>query len=396
MTLKPSQIHAILEAKQDDFTRFDRRSLTALTQYRAALAELTEMSLQDLQDQQQQMTLAGDAGASVIESFGGAHHAVLPCGLTWNSREHSMTWVQETLTGVTTFAVDGSQIFPSKDLSIPVALVQIGWFENPHSANGMYEKDIDVDVMTPSDLKAHHSGEPVDRRVNFRRLEMEINRLVQYIEDHAEAVANGDRFLIFFDGSLAATFANDFEPKLRQDYVNCFLNLLRASQTHRVPLVGYVDTTYAHDLTVMLKQVFELPDAPSIHDAQLVNPYMKWGDRTPLMRSQRSGIVRDYEDQANQLTFTYLKTTRDGYPARLEMPLWMYEERLVDQVVNWVRGEVIIGGGYPYAIETADQTAVLRSDDRQVFFRILQEWSESLDLNLRLSRKMVSKVRRRR
>ena len=71
-----------------------------------------------------------------------------------------MAWVRQTLSGVTTFAVDGSQIFPSKDISIPVALVQIGWFENPHDDTGFYEKDIDVDVMTPSELKASHSGEP--------------------------------------------------------------------------------------------------------------------------------------------------------------------------------------------------------------------------------------------
>ena len=394
MTLKPSQIHALLHAKQDEFTSFDRRSLNALKQYRQGLVDLPTLSPLELYQRQ---TAAGDglSGASPLEGWAGANHGVLSCDCRWNSREDSMAWVRQTLSGVTTFAVDGSQIFPSKDLSIPVALVQIGWFENPHDATGFYEKDIDVDVMTPSDLKASHSGDPVDRRVNFRRSQMEIDRLVQYMEDRAEAVADGHRCLVFFDGSLAATFAKNFEPELCKDYVQCFLKLLRASQNYRVPLVGYVDTTYASDLTVMLQQVFALPKIPSIHDAQLVNPYMKWGDRTPILRSQRSGIVQAYEEQNDQLTFTYLKTTRDGYPARLEMPLWMVDDGIANQVIDWVRGEVIIGGGYPYVIETADQTAVLRSSDRQVFFRILQEWSEELDLNLRLSRKMVSKVRRR-
>jgi hypothetical protein len=49
----------------------------------------------------------------------------------------------------------------------------------------------------------------------------------------------------------------------------------------------------------------------------------------------------------------------------------------------------------PYVIETADQTAVLKVEDRQVFFRILQDWAEQEELSLRFSRKMVSKVRRR-
>ena len=61
-----------------------------------------------------------------------------------------------------------------------------------------------------------------------------------------------------------------------------------------------------------------------------------------------------------------------------------------------VRCEVIVGKGYPYAIETADQTAVLRAEDRHIFMRVLQEWSARQELELRLSRKMTSKLRRRR
>ncbi len=57
--------------------------------------------------------------------------------------------------------------------------------------------------------------------------------------------------------------------------------------------------------------------------------------------------------------------------------------------------EVVIGGGYPYVIETADQVAVLKNEDRQVFYGLLQDWAEKEDLKLRLSRKMVSKMRRR-
>jgi hypothetical protein len=77
------------------------------------------------------------------------------------------------------------------------------------------------------------------------------------------------------------------------------------------------------------------------------------------------------------------------------MPIWIYEAGLHEQVIDWVRCEIIVGGGYPYAIETADQTAVLKTEDRQTFYRLLQDWAEQEKLNLRLSRKMVSKVRRR-
>ncbi|MGA0201327.1 MAG: DNA double-strand break repair nuclease NurA, partial [Prochlorotrichaceae cyanobacterium] len=96
----------------------------------------------------------------------------------------------------------------------------------------------------------------------------------------------------------------------------------------------------------------------------------------------------------DRIGYLYLKTN-EGYPARLELPLWIAEEGRLETILDWVRGEVIIGSGYPYVIETADQVAVLQADDRYHFYRILQDWAEQQGIHLRLSRKMVSKVRRR-
>ncbi len=388
MALKPAQVLAILQAKQADFHNFDQTALQALQKYRSALAEAAEKTASELE---RLLGKSREVGARPLEPLGTSPNWVVASNLQWQNREQSLSWVRDRLIGIATFAVDGSQIFPTKDFSIPVALVQIGWFENLHLPTGNYEKDIALDVMTPADLQVSHSGEPVDRRVNMRRFEMETQRLIQYMKDHK----NCDDCLVFFDGSLIATFAEAFEPDSRAFYVECLLELLQTSETYRVPLVAYIDTSYARDLTVMLQRGYKLPEVPAIHDAQLLSKFMSWGDRTPLFLCQRSGILSQYEDQADKIAFTYLKTTHDGYPARIEMPAWMHEAKIVDRVLDWVRGEVIIGNGYPYVIETADQTAVLQVEDRQAFYRIFQDWAEGQDLNLRLSRKMVSKVRRR-
>lgn len=390
MSIKPFQIRDILNAKRQDFSAFNRNALRDLQQYRAALsrfADLLEVELSELL-----LRHSANLGARPLELLSEATDCIIPCRLNWQNREQSLAWVRDRLTGVTTFAVDGSQIYPSKDLSIPIALVQIGWFENPHLPNGAYQKDIALDVMTPQDLQVGNSGEPVDRRVSMRRFEMEIDRLIQYMHDHRDAQ---ESTLVFLDGSLVATFAEAFDLPSRQFYVRCLRQLLRTSETCRVPLVAYIDTTYAQDLTTMLRHLFELPESASIHDAQLLNYLMEWGDRTPLFRCQRSGILADYEEQRDRVTFTYLKTTRESYPTRLELPVWMYEAGLLERVLDWVRAEVIVGGGYPYAIETADQTAVLQVGDRQAFYKIVQDWADQEQLNLRFSRKMVSKARRR-
>ena len=392
MPLKSAQILDLLRSKRDDFNRFDKTILSDLQKYGTALAKTAKTSAEPVK-----IALKGqrDCGARPLETWEKSADWIVPFGLSWPNREASLGWVRENLMGISTFAVDGSQIFPGKDLSIPVALVQIGWFENFHLPTGGYEKDIAVDVMTPSDLRTGSgTGDMADRKINLRRFEMETQRLIQYMQERT----GHDTCLAFFDGSLVATFADAFDQDTRNVYVSCVRKLLQASEKYRVPVVGYIDTSTARDLTEMLYQLHELAESRSIHDAQLlhrVKTAMQWGDRTPLFLCQRAGILDLYQDQADKVAFCYLKANRDSYPVRLEMPLWVYEAGWSDRILNWVRGEVIIGGGYPYVIETADQVAVLKNEDRQTFFRLLQEWGDGEDVNFRLSRKMVSKARRR-
>ena len=231
---------------------------------------------------------------------------------------------------------------------------------------------------------------PLERLVSIRRFQMETERLVSYIEQ----VKDPQTCLVFFDGSLVATFADAYEEEAKRAYVKALLKLLRASEHHRVPLVGYVDTSYAHDLTTLLELFIGVEGMPAVHDAQMLNRFMRWGDCTPIFQCDRTGILDQYKEQSDRVTFTYLKTNQ-GYPARIEMPRWMHEAGITGQVLNWVRAEIIVGGGYPYAIETADQVAVLQTNDRQIFFRILQDWASREELPLRWSRKMMSKIRRR-
>ncbi|MCM1982454.1 DNA double-strand break repair nuclease NurA [Lyngbya confervoides] len=164
--------------------------------------------------------------------------------------------------------------------------------------------------------------------------------------------------------------------------------------------MAYIDNSNARDLVTMLQSLRPLPDAPTLTDAALLGLRMKWGDRTPIFQCARGkglgreGVLSQYQEQADQVVFTYLKTC-DRKPARIEMLRWMVDDGIHEQVLNYVRAEVVVGAGYPYAIETADQVAVIQSQDRQKFYRLLQEWAQSAEVPLSFSRKMVSKMMRR-
>ena len=393
MAIKPSQIQAILKDKRTHFETFEKGQRSSLDMYQMAWQSLCQIATKDLESWL--TSQRGNIGARPLELLDEQTQGICRSGLQWGNREHSLQWVSKHLSGITTFAVDGSQIFPSKDLSPPIALVQIGWFENPHTSAADYVKDIELDVMTPRDLELGDTSKPLDRLVNKHRFQMEIRRLVDYIKQ----VPDPEHCLVFFDGALVATFADAYEDEDRKDYIESLLSLLQASEVYRVPLVGYVDTSSAHDLTTLLEHhSASVATLPKVTDAQLLNQHMQWGDCTPAFQCDRIGILSEYKnrqiDHSKRIIFTYLKTNQ-GYPARIEMPIWMHEADIVERVLNWVRAETIVGGGYPYAIETADQTAVLQTSDRQIFFRILQDWAKQEDLQLRWSRKMMSKLRRR-
>ncbi|MFM7471362.1 MAG: DNA double-strand break repair nuclease NurA [Nodosilinea sp.] len=396
MPVSSGQIKALLEQKRSAFSYFNRASSDLLKTYQQAWVDFARLDYPQRQDLLAPLT--SPVGAQPVEMATDADQGIIsfffsesaPARERWSNRQESAQWVQEILADITTFAVDGSQISPGKDLSIPLALIQIGWFENPHSKTRPYQKDVRLDLMTPTDL-GPNPAQPVERRVNIRRFELEVERLVEYINGCSEP----QRSLVFFDGALVVTFAEAFDQDSQQAYIKAMLKLLEASERRRVPLVGYVDTSYARDLVSLLQNFYGLEPTEGIHDAQLLAPLMHWGDRTTIFRCDRGGILDQYDHHRDLITFTYLKTTRDGYPVRLEMPLWMGEGGHISRYLNWVRGEVIIGGGYPYGIETADQTAVLQGQDRQIFYRVLQDWADQEAVNLRLSRKMVSKHRRR-
>lgn len=395
MAIKPSQIQRVLNDKRADFSSFDETTSNYLHQYRTAWGEW--VALTDSQRTHWTAAQSGDVGARVLESVSPQHGGIVRSGLSWQNREQSLAWVREHLNNVTTFAVDGSQVFPQKDFSIPIALVQIGWFENPHSDDGSYEKDILLDVMTPKDLVADRS-QPMDRWINMRRFSMEVQRLIKYINSAKDRAVQQQRdpekCLVFFDGSLVLSFASMLDDNIRGPYVEQVLTLLHASEKQQVPLVGYVDTAESNDVVTLLRTFHDLDKSRAVHDAKLLNSLMRWGDRTPLMTCDRGGILSEYGSMSDRLIFTYLKTNT-SYPARLDMPKWVWESGRAETVINQVRAEVIVGNGYPYAIETADQTAVLQSRDRQIFYRILQDWAQQEQLQISLSQKMMSKARRR-
>lgn len=287
------------------------------------------------------------------------------------SRREWSRWAERASHGVTTLAVDGSQIYASGDWSVPVTAVRVGMFENPHRGKGDYKKSTLFEPLLPHDLLASAPDDAaLQDAVNERRHRLEIETLIEWIESRA---GEPGRRVAIFDGSLVVSFATSLRPR----YVESVLDLMEASEKTQTPVVGYLDSSRARDLSQMYSW---LDDGSTTHliDGVLL-PESEWLQRTPAFVCARAKGLENYEERDRQtdVHFVYLRSSRDALPARLEFPGWILESERLEQVVDAVRAEIVAqGGGYPYAMETADAVAVLTARDRDRFRDIFRRFAE--------------------
>ena len=367
--------------------------------------------------------LAGRTGAEVRRESGAdaarvaypsdeldrAGAAFLAFPESWRSHEEARRWALEALRGRVTFAADGSQVFPGREASLPVAAVQVASFENPHTPEGHYTKGVRFEVITPNQLLGGRGDyDSPEQVVALRRFEAEARAVCDFLERRRGWRARGERPPVaFFDNTLlVASLRKGTDRHLSQRMADALARLILLSRDSEVPVVGYVDHSYAHDIHGLLRALDkDLPEA-NAYDAQILRarpaggarPALAgWGDRTVFWHCQRPNLAEAFFDEGGRplVGFVYLQTTADAHPARLDIPAWVHEAGLVEEVVDSVRAECVVGNGYPYAIEAADEAAVMTARDREQFLRVVQDFAAQHSLDFRLSRKALSKGRRR-
>lgn len=394
-----------LEDKRADFTRFDRTWRNDMRDYARRLRLLGQQTSSDVRLQTAATPAPGALPSIELEQ---SASMVIPFGQRWGNHEEARAWAVEALYERVTFAADGSQLLPGREISMPVAAVQVAWFENPHTREGRYHKQADFSIVSPAEfLEGADDHIGADTIVAFRRFKLEIEALGRFLERHKDWRKRGQRTPVaFFDGSLLISFGLP-QTKIQDAYVGAIIELIKLSRETEVPIVGFIDQSYARDLVKLLDALGTngARRSRSLYDAQLLRaetgeeppPFQDWGMRTAFCYCLREGLSNYFVDEREQplIGFTYLQTTGDGPPARLDIPAWVYEAGLLNDVVDAVRAECVSGLGYPYAIETADAAAVITARDRQEFLRLIQEFAEKESFAFRVSRKAASKVRRR-
>ncbi|MFC2055681.1 DNA double-strand break repair nuclease NurA [Chloroflexota bacterium] len=381
------KVLAALKAKQEHFIASESNFQNDLNLLKGSLEQFSSLSLETAEEV---LTPIEHPGARPTAELDQHKDIRVTFPESWDNHRQARTWALNILRGTPTFAADGSQITPSKDISVPVGVVQVGWFENLHSSPGSYVKDVEIEILASDELAEGDSYESAIPEINLKRFVREVEVLNTYMFTNRDS---NPKPLCFFDGSFVISFIQRMHPNQQQIYIKSVLKLLDTSRQTTVPLVAYVDTSYARDLTTMLTHLSGLQPKGFVSDSALLRSHMKWGDRSQVFICDRhdESLANYYQD----VCFVYLKVTADNPPARVEFPRWIFESNQHERVLDLVRAECVVGTGYPYVLETADAIAVLSMQDRERFYSLFQEFAEREDIALRWTRKSRSKRGRR-
>lgn len=401
-----THVLSALEERREQFVNFERGLRDGVGELASRLRALAGRTGDEVRRASESEGRRVTYPSSELEGAGGA---VVPFAERWRSHEEARRWALGALSNRVTFAADGSQLFPGREASVPVAAVQVASFENPHSPEGRYLKDVHFEVITPDELCAGGRGyDSPEQVVGARRFELETESVCAFLERRRGWRSRGERMPVaFFDNTLVfSSRRGDSETFFANRYANALVRLITLSRETEVPVVGYVDHSYAPDVRDLLEAFYgDLPetntyDAQIFHarppggDARLLDA---WGDRTIFWYCRRRSLAASFFNDAGAplVGFVYLQTTADGHPARLDIPAWVQEAGLLEEVADAVRAECVVGNGYPYAVETADEAAVMTARDREQFLRVMQDFAAEHRLDFGLSRKPASKARRR-
>lgn len=405
--LYQSLLSHALNRKREDFISFDRAWRDEVSDYALRLRALDGRSSEELTHA---LSAVKEPGARPTDELDRAGTFIIKFGRRWRTHEEARRWAIDALENRTTFAADGSQLTPGRDVSLPVAGVQVALFENSHTRDGAYRKEARFVVVSPQELlEGSDDRSTAETIISLKRFQLEAEVLSEWLESKRNWRGRGERPpLAFFDGTLMISIALP-KTKLQDAYVRTVVDLVKLSRDAEVPLVGFVDQSYARDLVWLLDTIDErnAHRSHSLFDAQLLHAKIEgglrraldaWGDRTCFcycLRKNSGDAFTDEKTGRPLVGFTYLQTTGENAPARVDVPVWIYEAGLLDDVLDAVRAECISGMGYPYAIEAADEAAYISGRDREQFLRAVQEFAERERLPFSVSRKATSKVRRR-
>lgn len=297
-------------------------------------------------------------------------------GLFWQGSIKELCVMKAKEYPYTVVSVDGSQIYPDRHHGLSCALINIGYVRFAYDVASTAVLDsyprIVADITTTE-------------AVDFYRFEQELYMLVTLIPEASDHVG-------MLDGSLALGYIENYSHALRSDFLNRFIQVCQTLHQKRILYCAYTSLPASSE-TIKIIENFVQGGEYSVQwslfdDTSVCGMWLRPGLRTvaciPLV-----GIVMEYpRDVRPVLCFIHTGTEI----ARLEVPLWIYENNdLYEHVCAVVCDQIQKGYGYPLCVSEAHEQAIVKAADREFFIDVLCQVARQKGIVVQNSSKLYKK-----
>ncbi len=312
-------------------------------------------------------------------------------GHAFLTRQEATDWALDVLKDRNVAAVDGSQIYPSRHISVPIGLVQACTVMNSHNGERRFSTNSKLHLMLPADFEENGSYVFAQAPVSTKRFELECLQIGEFMRSHP-----GD--MAFLDGSLVLSFTGQQEEKEQARYIKAITDLLDVSEETRSPLIAYTDMSMSKDILTFMRYAFRLQPSGHLTDAFLISDRLRWGDRTRaftcdrddrLQKGQRSTLDL-YGRHRDNVAFFFIMS--GGHlVSKVEVPKWCYDEGLVERIADTIRAECIIRPGYPDIIHRAHEYASISFAETEMFRGMIDSFAAKHRIKIYKSAKELNK-----
>jgi hypothetical protein len=299
--------------------------------------------------------------------------------------------LQPFLDSYAVISVDGSQIYYDKHQGSPCFLINTGWMVLRYKVSGksidhgsepfLYTKfDEDSDFGSPD-------------FVNLQRELHEFERSLELMFENKSIATT----LCLFDGSLIFFHLDAQDMELKERFMALYTDVLEKMYQEKLLIAGYVSLPKTKELVNLCKLELAQHDVAALEHTKIIDrlndcdiafAYLQPYQRSTVFVS-KAPVCYLYPSHLKPY-FCYLHVGKEI--ARLEFPAWIgKDENLVDTICSIVIDQVIKGQGYPVSLFEAHEQAVVKADDREFFYLMMERLSQQQFKSYVSSQKSIKK-----
>ena len=280
---------------------------------------------------------------------------------------------------VTVVATDGSQIFPDRHADPACFLLNVGRV-------ALHYGTLDPPLLAAEPDFRFHTDELADLAPDDPDVPDATAEVVSALRDEQELAwlhttarderKSGREIVALADGTLIRWMLRGMKNRgLEERLLARYVAILDRFREDGIPLASYISKPGAAEVVNTLRLHRGEGDwdrGPEslfgLHDRHLFEEVLETGERSAVFAS-RSEVLQSYGDHAVVAFYVRLGTE----VGRVEMPRWAAEvPGWLDLVHAVILDQAEKGGGYPIILQEAHERAVVRVEEREMFFRLLQ------------------------